>query len=111
MASNERWSSRAACRRSNLSRSRLFLLIGKAAVGGDVGEIEQRRAEAAVFPVDEPQTLAVVEEVAGEKIMMAEHDRLRELAVLEHIGKLHELRKVLGVRRLVPAAACSRSRG
>jgi hypothetical protein len=64
-----------------------LLVIREAAIGGDIGEVEQRRAEAAIFPIDEPEPLPIVEKIAGEKIVMTEHDRKRKLGILHRIGE------------------------
>ena len=50
------------------------LLAGKLAVGGKAAEIEQRRVEPGIFPVHQPQPLAVIDEIGGEQIVVAEHD-------------------------------------
>src|SRR5258705_3076718 len=47
----------------------------EAAVRPEVREIEHRGAESAVFPIDEPESIAVVDEVAGQQVVMAEDDR------------------------------------
>src|SRR5882757_5784230 len=44
----------------------------ESAVGGEIGEIEHRRAETAILPVDQPELPPVVDEVAGQEIVMTE---------------------------------------
>ena len=47
---------------------------GKLVVGGEAAEIEERGVEAGVFPVDQPEALAVVDEVGGQQVVVAEDD-------------------------------------
>jgi hypothetical protein len=60
---------------------------GEASVGGEIREIEHRRAESAILPVDQPETRAVVDEVAGQEVVMAEDDRERHLRRLQRVGE------------------------
>ena len=49
------------------------LLLGvELAVGGEIGEVEERRVEAGIVPVDQPDALAVIEEIAGDQVVVAE---------------------------------------
>ena len=50
----------------------MFLGGTETGIGCDVGEVEHCRAEAAIFPVDEPQPPAVIKEIRGKEVVMAE---------------------------------------
>src|SRR5882724_1697567 len=66
-----------------LRRQRLFEIgleqpflvgLGNLVVRAEVAEIEERAVEARVVPIDEPQALPVVDEVARQQVIVAEHD-------------------------------------
>ena len=44
------------------------------AIRGESAYVEQRRIEAGIFPVDQPEPRAVVEQIGGEHVVVAEHD-------------------------------------
>ena len=49
----------------------------EAGIGGEIGEIEHGGAEAGIFVVDQPETLAVVDEIGGQQVVVAEGDGQR----------------------------------
>lgn len=51
----------------------------KAVGGGNVGEVEHSGAKGAILPVNEPEAPAIVHEVGGQKIVVAEDDGQRHL--------------------------------
>ena len=66
---------RRARGRNRSSSSHRSSVASNAVVGGEIGEIEQRRVEAGIVPVDQPEPLAVVDEIGGQQIVVAEDDR------------------------------------
>jgi len=52
-------------------------------VGAEVGEVEHGGAEARIFVVDQPQAPAVVDDVGGQQVVMAESDGKRQLGGFE----------------------------
>ena len=65
---------------------RLGVVRAHPRVRGDAGQVEHRRAEAGILEVDQPQLPAVVDEVRGQEVMVAEDDRHGRLRPL-HLGR------------------------
>ena len=53
---------------------RVGLLPGELAVRDEPAEIEERRVESGVFPVNDPKTLPVIDKVARKHVVMPEYD-------------------------------------
>jgi hypothetical protein len=66
----------------------------RSAVRGEAPDIEQRRVEAGIFPVDQPQPLAVVEQIAGEHVIVAEDNVDRSDRLFQALHHLREGRQV-----------------
>ncbi len=74
-------------------------LVGvHAGVGGEAAEVEQGRVEAGVFPVDQPEPVAVVEDVGRQQVVVAEHDLDRADGRFERVGSGQQRRQVGAVR-------------
>ena len=98
-----------ARRRAEIGGEQFVGFVGRhAGVGGDAGEVEHRRVEAGIFEVDQPQPLAVVEEVGRQQIVVAEDDRQRLLRLLQLVGEREIAGQFACVMRLLPA--CQRAR-
>jgi hypothetical protein len=63
------------------------IVLGReVAVHRDVGEVEHRRAESSVLPIDQPQARTVVDEVSRQQVVVAEDRRQRHLHPLQRFG-------------------------
>ena len=60
----------------------------KAVVRGEIGEVEERRVEARVVPIDQPEPLAVIDQIPGEEIVVAKCDLDRPDEALEPARRL-----------------------
>ena len=60
-------------------------------VDGEVREVEVRVAHAGVLPVDDPRPLAVVDEVQGEEVVVARHQRAAAARGLDAVGDVEQL--------------------
>ncbi len=58
---------------------------------GDARKIEHRGREAGIFEVDQPQPFAVVEEIRGQQVVVAEYDGQRGLHLFELVADRDEL--------------------
>ena len=77
-----------------------FVLLGEPGHGGHACKVEQRRAEAAIFPVDQPDPLAVVDEVGRQEVVVAEHQIDHADLAFEGFGDRHVAVKVARLRLL-----------
>ena len=59
-------------------------------VGDQSAEVEQRAVESGIVPVDQPQPLAVVDEIGRQQIVVAEHDGHRAEFAFETTGAFEE---------------------
>ena len=75
----------------------LFLRHVELVVGGEVGEIEERRVEAGIVPVDQPDAGAVVDEIAGEQVVVAEDEIDRPDGEFEAGGDIEQVGQARGV--------------
>ena len=82
----------------------------EAGLAGDVAELEAGLVHARVLVVDEPDPVAVVDEVGGEQVVVARHQRLvaRPHRVLE---RLDQRRELVVVRRQPEPVVDARCRG
>lgn len=49
-----------------------FVRFVEFVVGAEVAQVEERRVEAGVVPIEEPEALSVIDEVGGEQVVVAE---------------------------------------
>ena len=63
-------------------------LLRQLVIDGEVPEVEERVAHAGVFPVDEPETDTVVDEVRIQQVVVARPKRSVRAAALDLVGKL-----------------------
>ena len=90
-----RRSSAASGGRAVVGREQRRPLVGRhAGVGGEAAEVEERRVEAGILPVDEPEPVAVVDEVGGQKVVVPEDDLDRPGRRLQPLGRRREAREV-----------------
>ena len=82
------------------AEQRLGLSLTHLGVGGSACEVEHGSAEARVFEVDEPQALAVIEEIGGQQVMVAKDDGKRQLRRLESIRHCKQARQFSEERAL-----------
>ena len=81
------------------------------AVRGEAAEVEERRVEAGIVPVDQPQPLAVVDEVGGQQVVVAEDELDRPDGPLQPLGARRAVAAASARWRLPRLAqACARSR-
>ncbi len=85
----------------------LFLRLGKFIVGGKAAKIEKRRVEAGIIPIDQPQPLAVIEEIRRQQVVMAEGDLEGTGFAFEPVG---DLEKGMQQRLVATAASLQESR-
>ena len=52
-----------------------LVLFGKLVIDGEIAEVEEAIAHARVFPIDDPDVRAVIDEVGVEQVVVAEHGR------------------------------------
>ena len=72
----------------------------EAAVGRQVGQIEKRRAETSVIPVDQPEPRAVVQDVARQQVVVTEDQRNIPDCRFQLLGYLQQLRQIAKVTAL-----------
>ena len=70
--------------------SRCSSAVVEAVVRSEIGEVEERRVEARIIPIDQPEPLAVIDEIPGEKVVVAKGDVDRADEPLEPRGRSHE---------------------
>jgi hypothetical protein len=69
------------------------LLGRKLAVGGKSAQIEKRRIESGIFPVNEPKPLSIIDEVCRKQIVVTEHNVDRSHGGFETRGPREKVRK------------------
>ncbi len=85
------------------------LVVGRElAVRREVGEVEERGREAGIVPVDQPQPLAVVDEVRGQEVVVAEHDLDRPERALEPLDQSREAAAAPAATGCAPSSSVAR---
>jgi hypothetical protein len=59
-------------------------------VGGEVGQIKERRIVTGIFPVDEPEAIPLIDEVGGEQVVVAQREFNRANGALQRLVDLRQ---------------------